>query len=281
MRGAGHPARPYAGGMETRSLGRDRDAVPVVGLGTWQRLAAAAAEGRHRELVQAALGSGLRVFDSSPMYGRAEQLLADALAGRRADAFVATKVWARSAVEGAEQLQRALAWFGGRVELMQIHNLVAWKEHLPMLEARREVGQIRYLGATHYSASAFGELAEVMSTGRIDAIQVPYNPHEREVERRILPLAAELGLGVLLMRPLGEGALLRRRPDPAALEPLRPFGVRTWAQALLKWGLSDPRCHVTIPATADPLRVAENAGAGSPPWFGPAERELVARLADS
>jgi aryl-alcohol dehydrogenase-like predicted oxidoreductase len=266
--------------METRSLGRDRDAVPVVGLGTWQRMEAAAAAGRDRELVHAALEAGIRVFDSSPMYGRAEQLLSDALAGRRADAFVATKVWARSAVEGADQLRRALAWFGGRVELMQIHNLVAWKEHLPMLEARREVGQVRYVGATHYSAGAFGELADVMSTGRIDAVQVPYNPHEREVERRILPLAEELGLGVILMRPLGEGSLLRRQPAAAALEPLRPFGVRTWAQALLKWGLSDPRCHVAIPATADPRRVGENAEAGAPPWFGADERELVARLAE-
>jgi diketogulonate reductase-like aldo/keto reductase len=213
------------------------------------------------------------------MYGRAEPLLAEALAGRRAEAFVATKIWARSAVEGAEQLQRALDRYGGHVELMQIHNLVAWREHLPMLESRRDAGRIRYLGATHYSSRAFGELADVMATGRIDAIQVPYNPREREVERRILPLAEELGLGVLVMRPLGEGALLRRQPDAAALEPLRPFGVRTWAQALLKWVLSDPRCHVAIPATADPRRVAENAEAGAPPWFGAGERDLVARLA--
>jgi diketogulonate reductase-like aldo/keto reductase len=265
--------------METRSLGPDRVAVPVVGLGTWQRLEAAAAAGRHRELVGTALDVGIRVFDSSPMYGRAEPLLAEALAGRRDAAFVATKVWARSAAEGAEQLRRALAWFGGRVELMQIHNLVAWKEHLPLLEAERDAGRVTLIGATHYSPSAFGELAEVMSTGRIDAIQVPYNPHEREVERRILPLAEELGLGVLVMRPLGEGALLRRRPDPEALAPLLPFGVRTWAQALIKWGLSDPRCHVAIPATAEPRRLGENAEAGAPPWFGPGERDLVARLA--
>jgi diketogulonate reductase-like aldo/keto reductase len=99
------------------------------------------------------------------------------------------------------------------------------------------------------------------------------------VERRILPLAEELGLGVLVMRPLGEGALLRTPPPAAALAPLRPFGVTTWAQALLKWALSDPRCHVAIPATADPDRVAENAAAGDPPWFGSEERELVTRLA--
>jgi aryl-alcohol dehydrogenase-like predicted oxidoreductase len=117
-----------------------------------------------------------------------------------------------------------------------------------------------------------------MRTGRIQAVQVPYNPREREVERLILPLAAELGLGVVLMRPFGEGELMRRPPAPAALEPLAAFGVRTWAQALLKWGLSDPRCHVSIPATSRPERAAENAAAGQPPWFGKEERALVEKL---
>jgi aryl-alcohol dehydrogenase-like predicted oxidoreductase len=118
-----------------------------------------------------------------------------------------------------------------------------------------------------------------MRTGRLDAVQVPYNPREREVERRILPLAADLGLGVLVMRPFGEGALTSHPVDPARLAPLEPFGVRTWGQALLKWVLSDPRCTVAIPATSRPERVDENAAAGEPPWFGPDERELVSRLA--
>ena len=118
-----------------------------------------------------------------------------------------------------------------------------------------------------------------MRTGRVSAIQVPYNPRERDVERRILPAADELGLGVVVMRPLGEGSLMRRPPSDRALESLRPFGVTTWAQALLKWILSDPRCHVVIPATSKRGRTAENAAAGNPPWFGPDERALVARLA--
>jgi diketogulonate reductase-like aldo/keto reductase len=265
--------------VEQRSLGRDHPAAPCVGLGTWQRLEAAAAAGRHRDLVARALDAGIRVFDSSPMYGRAERLLAEALHGRREEAFVATKIWTASRDEGAEQLDRAVSWFGGRVDLMQIHNLVAWRDHLPLLEDARDAGRVGLIGATHYSPRAFDDLATVMSTGRLDAVQVPYNPREREVERRILPLAAELGLGVLVMRPLGEGALMRTPPPAAALEPLREFGVTTWAQALLKWVLSDPRCHVAIPATADPDRVAENAAAGSPPWFGPGEREWVSRFA--
>jgi diketogulonate reductase-like aldo/keto reductase len=193
--------------------------------------------------------------------------------------FLADKVWTPSPEEGAAQLARAVDWYGGRVELMQIHNLVAWRAHLPVLEAARDDGRVGLIGATHYSPSAFGELAEVMATGRIGAVQVPYNPQQREVEERILPLAADLGIGVLLMRPLGEGRLVRSGPSPDALAPLQAFGVSTWGQALLKWGLSDPRVHVSLVATARPDRLAENAAAGEPPWFGPEERAYVLRLA--
>jgi aryl-alcohol dehydrogenase-like predicted oxidoreductase len=265
--------------MESRRLGRNGPDVPVVGLGTWRRLETAAAGGRHRELLGAALAAGIRLVDTSPMYGDAELLLSDALEGRRAQVVVADKVWTPSPEEGIRQLDRALAWYGGHVDLVQIHNLVAWQAHLPALEAARDDGWIGLIGATHYSASAFGELEQLMATGRIDTVQVPYNPQQREVERRILPLAEELGIGVLLMRPLGEGRLMKRPPDPGDLAPLHPFGVTGWAQALLRWGLSDPRVHVSLAATSRPERLAENAAAGEPPWFGPEERDLVSRLA--
>src|SRR3954466_15371408 len=265
--------------MEPRSRGRGRVGVPVVGLGTWRRLEAAAAAGRHRELVDTAIETGIGLFDTSPMYGDAERLLAVALDGKRDQVVIADKVWTLSPEEGAAQLARAVDWYGGRVDLMQIHNLVAWPAHLPMLEDARAQGLVGLIGATHYSAAAFSELAELMTTGRIDTIQVPYNPLQRDVERTILPLADELGLGVLLMRPLGEGRLGRRSPSPPQLAPLRPLGVATWVQALLKWGLSDPRVSVSLAATAHPDRLAENAAAGSPPWFGPEERAAVLRLA--
>jgi aryl-alcohol dehydrogenase-like predicted oxidoreductase len=262
--------------MERRRLGQRGFEVPVVGLGTWQRFEAAARHGDHARLVAAALDAGGTLFDSSPMYGQAERLLGEALAGRRDEAIVATKLWTPSADEARRQLDRALGWFGGRVDLYQVHNLVAWPERLRLLEGARERGQVRLVGATHYAASSLPELAEVMRTGRIDAVQVPYNPRERAVEQTILPLAADLGLGVLVMRPFGEGQLLRRSPPADALAAL---GVESWPQALIKWILSDPRCHATIPATSHPDRARQNAAAGSPPWFGPEERALVERLA--
>jgi aryl-alcohol dehydrogenase-like predicted oxidoreductase len=117
--------------LENRSLGRGRVSVPVVGLGTWRRLEAAAATGRHGELIDAAIAAGIRLIDTSPMYGAAERLLSDALDGHRGQIFIADKVWTPSQEEGTAQLSRAVDWYGGRVELMQIHNLVGWHAHLP------------------------------------------------------------------------------------------------------------------------------------------------------
>jgi aryl-alcohol dehydrogenase-like predicted oxidoreductase len=181
--------------------------------------------------------------------------------------------------EGRAQADRALEFYEGRVDLYQVHNLLAWRDHLPMLDDLRDRGRITAIGATHYSPSAFGELEQVMRTGRVTAVQVPYNPVERDVERRILPLAEKLGIGVVVMRPFAERGLLRRAPAAEDLGPLGEAGIRTWPQALLKWILSDIRCHVAIPATSSPAHVAENAEAGEPPWLDPDQLELVARLA--
>jgi diketogulonate reductase-like aldo/keto reductase len=252
--------------MEERRLG------PVVGLGTWRTFGGDAATAK--QVVGAALDAGVHLFDSSPMYGGAEASLGAALRGRRKGTTVATKIWTESVADGGAQYRRQVEWFG-RVEVEQVHNLVSWREQLEWLEEERAGGRVDKLGVTHYAPSAFGELAAALRTGSFDVVQLPYNPHERAAERELLPLAAELGIAVIVMRPFGEGALLRRSPPP---EALRELGVETWPQALLKWVLSDPRVDVAIPATSKPERASSNAAAGSPPWFGTDERELVERL---
>jgi diketogulonate reductase-like aldo/keto reductase len=251
----------------------ERRLGPVVGLGTWNTFGGDEAEAA--AVVEAALGAGCRLVDSSPMYGGAEASLASALADRRDAADVATKIWTRSVEEGHEQFRRQLAWFG-RVEIQQVHNLVGWREHLEWLDRERGDGRIGKLGVTHYAASQFDELAAALRTRRFDTVQIPLNPRERECERELLPLAAELGVAVIVMRPLGEGALVRRAPPQAELERL---GVLSWPEALLKWALSDERVDVVIPATRDPEHARANGRAGEPPWFGSEERRLVEQLA--
>jgi diketogulonate reductase-like aldo/keto reductase len=256
--------------MEERRLG------PVVGLGTWNTFRGDTTLAR--EVVGAALDAGCRIFDSSPMYG-SEQALGAGVGGRRAEAVIATKIWARDRREAERQFSDQLASFDGRVDVEQVHNLVAWEEHLPWLEAERDSGRVGRLGITHHDPSAFGEIARAMRTGRFDCVQLPYSPVERGCERELLPLADDLGVAVIAMRPLGDKRRLRDPPSPDELAPLHDHGVKTWAQALLKWAISDDRVDAVIPATSKPHRAAENARAGNPPWLGPAERDLVERLA--
>jgi aryl-alcohol dehydrogenase-like predicted oxidoreductase len=260
--------------MEPRRLGPDL-VVPVVGLGTWRAFDVGPAGQDVADRVAATmLDARCRVVDSSPMYGRAEQVLGAALDGRRDEAVVATKIWTPSVAEGKAQFRRQLELYGARIEVEQVHNLVNHRGHLPWLLEEQRAGTVRLLGATHYSPRAFGELADVMRSGDIQMVQVPYNPDERECEAEILPLAAELGLGVLAMRPLGSGGL---GTGPPAAE-LRALGVETWAEAVLVWDLSHPTITAVIPATANPEHAAANARAAAHHGFGPDERRRVEAL---
>lgn len=264
--------------MEARALGATGLKVPVIGMGTWQSYDVRD-PAEVQPVTDAVLAHGATFFDSSPMYGAAERVLAQTLGKRRDQVVIATKVWAGSAREGREQIRRTLDWYGGMVDLYQIHNLVAWLTHLPYLEELRARGAIRAIGITHYSASEFGAMATIIETGRVDAIQVPYNPEEREVERALLPLAAARGLGVILMRPLGQGALVRRAPPARELAFLADYGLTTWAQALLNWGVSDPRVTVSIPATGNVRHAVDNCAVGAARRFDVGARERVATLA--
>jgi aryl-alcohol dehydrogenase-like predicted oxidoreductase len=237
-------------------------------MGTWQTFDTNA---DRTAIVDEALAAGVDLFDSSPMYGRAEDTLARALNGRRPHATIATKIWTSSASEGRAQAKHALAVFG-RVEIYQVHNLVAWETQLRMLEQLKGEGKVVAVGATHYLPSAFDELCDVMRTGRLDMIQLPYNPRLRDAEQRVLPLAAELGLGVLIHSPL-RFSVLDRRLNPGQLEE---FGVKSVAQLVLKWIASDPRISCVLTATKTPGRPTDNASAGDPPWFDQDQRERLA-----
>jgi len=253
--------------------------VPAVGMGTSKTFDVPEVDAVRQAITDAALDHGATFVDSSPMYGHAERILGATLGARRAEAIVATKVWTPDHDEAERQIDASLSFYGGHVEVFQVHNLVEWPTRLDQLERQRDAGAVDVIAATHWRASEFDELQAVMRSGRISAIQVPYNPHEREVEQRIFPLAQELGLGVILMRPFAAGGLVRRSPSAAQLAPLADYGVTTWPQALIKYGLSHPATTVSIPATTRPERMAENAAAGDGPWFGPDEKALVERLA--
>jgi diketogulonate reductase-like aldo/keto reductase len=257
--------------MEERRLG------PVVGLGTWNTFDGDAALARR--VVAAAFEAGTRLFDSSPMYHGAEAALGGGLAGRRDDAIVATKIWATSVEEGQQQFARQLEWYGGHIEVEQIHNLLSWREHLEWLRAEQEADRIGKLGVTHYQSSALGALAEALQTRAFQALQVPYNPWERECERELLPLAAELGVAVIAMRPLGGSGEDRRRRVELTDEQKTELGVESWAEALLRWALGDERIDAVIPATKSGERARANARAGEGLRFTPDQRVLVERLA--
>ncbi|MCP4225592.1 MAG: aldo/keto reductase, partial [Actinomycetia bacterium] len=186
---------------------------------------------------------GQALLDAWPMYGRAESVVAEALADRREQAIIATKVWAKIRALGEQQIDQALNWFES-VDIYQIHNLLSVDDHMPYLRHLKEGGRIRAIGATHYLPSSIPKLIAMMRRQEIDTVQVPYHPLERTIEAELLPEAERLGIGVIVMTPLGTGRLLEHPPEAKLLAPLTPFGVHTWAQVLLKWILSDPRVHV-------------------------------------
>jgi aryl-alcohol dehydrogenase-like predicted oxidoreductase len=256
----------------------------VIGLGTWQTFdVGATAEERAplAEVLRLLLDGGGRVIDSSPMYGRAEAVAGDLLAAAapRSAPFLATKVWTTGRAAGEAQMRESMRRFHAeRIDLMQVHNLLDWETHLPVLRAWKEQGRIRYLGVTHYAPSAFPLLERLLAEERLDFVQLPYSIASRDAERRLLPAAAAAGTAVLVMRPFEEGALFREVRDRPLPGWAAEIGAASWAQVFLKYVVSHPAVTCAIPATRRPDHLGDNLAAGAGPW--PDERMRRRMVAD-
>jgi diketogulonate reductase-like aldo/keto reductase len=271
--------------MQTRVIPSSGEKLPVIGVGTWQTFdvgADAAARKQLTQVLATLFDAGGSVIDSSPMYGTSEDVAGSLVAdmGARSKAFLATKVWTRGREAGIHEINRSMQLLRAeKLDLLQVHNLLDWRIHLATLRDLKSKGRIRYLGVTHYTSSAYRELEAVMREQQLDFIQVNYSADDRAAEQRILPLAAERGMAVLINLPFGGGGLLRRlraKPLPAWAGEI---GCASWAQILLKFVIGHPAVTCVIPGTANPDHMRDNAAAGAGPFLDQAARQgIVAEL---
>jgi len=241
------------------------EALPVIGLGTWQTFDVgndAAARAPLRDVLQLLDGNPV---DSSPMYGSSEAVAGDLIAELklRERLFIATKVWTRGKSEGIQQMEQSFRRLRvERMDLMQIHNLVDVEVHTKTLQEWKQKNRIRYAGITHYTSSAYAEVERWLKTGQHQFLQINYSLSEREAEQRLLPLARELKVAVIINRPFAEGALFRKVKG----KPLPPWaaeiGVGSWAQYFLKWIVAHPAVTCAIPGTGRPEHMRDNLAAG-------------------
>jgi diketogulonate reductase-like aldo/keto reductase len=263
------------------------ETLPVIGIGTWQTFdvgASAADRAPLSEVLQAFVHAGGRVVDSSPMYGAAESVLGELSAQLklRERLFLATKVWTRGRAEGARQMQNSLERMrAGRLDLIQVHNLVDVATHTETLKAWKAEQRVRYIGITHYTSAAYAEMERWLGTGQYDFLQINYSLGERESERRLLPMAMEKKVAVIVNRPFAEGALFRRVKGKALPPWAAELGIDSWAQYFLKWIVSHPAVTCAIPATANPRHMRDNLGAGRGALPDAAARKRMADYFDS
>jgi diketogulonate reductase-like aldo/keto reductase len=260
-----------AGGapMMTRKVPRTGEALPVIGMGTYDTFDVGSPADRAPlvEVMRLFHDAGGRVIDSSPMYGRAEQAVGDVLAELKkpADMFMATKVWTDGKEAGIAQMRSSMQKMGtgGKMDLMQIHNLRDWKVHLATLRDWKAQGIIRYIGITHYVESAFADMQSIIEKENIDFVQLPYSLAMRAAEARLLPAAAANKVAVLVMRPFEKGGLF----DKVKGEPVPPWAAEidctSWAQIFLKFVVSHPAVTAAIPATSKPKHLIDNMGGGA------------------
>jgi len=240
--------------------------VPVVGLGTWQTFDVDPSKsGSLAEILRALVKLGGRVIDSSPMYGRSEQVIGQLLTelGLRDSVFLATKVWTHGKQAGIESMERSFARLQTKtIDLMQVHNLVDVAIQLATMREWKAQGRFRYLGITHYNASAFAEVANILAREQLDFLQINYSIMEREAEEKILPVAQERGIAVIVNRPFGGGNLLQRVRGKPLPDFASEFESTSWAQFFLKWIIAHSAVTCTIPATSSIQHLEDNMGAG-------------------
>lgn len=269
--------------IHTRAIPRTGEALPVVGLGTWQTFDVGTDKAERKavaDVLSTFLDAGMKVIDSSPMYGRAEEVTGDTLATIPGAApFLATKVWTTGKQAGIEQMERSLHRMRTkRMDLMQVHNLLDVDTHLPTLRDWKAAGTIRYIGVTHYKHARFDAIEKLMKTEKLDFIQIPYSIADRTAEKRILPAAADTGTAVLVMMPFGSGELFGRvkgTPLPALAADL---DCTSWAQFFLKFIIGHPAVTCPIPATAKAAHAADNVKAATGRLPDAKQREQMAAL---
>jgi len=266
--------RPIPGTGET---------LPVIGLGTWQTFDVGRSESERaplREVLQEFVAHGARVVDSSPMYGQSESVVG-ALAselGIHKKLFLATKVWTSGRDAGIRQMEQSFRRLRTqRMDLMQVHNLVDWRTHLETLRHWKEQGRVRYIGVTHYTESAYGELARVLETEEIDFVQLNYSLAERAAERRLLSLAAERRIAVLVNRPFAQASLFGAVRDKPLPPWAKEIGCATWAQFFLKFVIGHPAVTCAIPGTSKARHLVDNLQAGLGPLPDAAMRARMTR----
>ena len=273
--------------MLTRPIPSTGEAVPVIGLGTWQTFdvgADAASRSPLREVLRLFLAAGGRMIDSSPMYGRAEGVTGDLVAelNAREKTFLATKVWTTGRAQGEAQMCRSAELMrAGVLDLIQIHNLVDWKTHLATLRRMKEEGSVRHIGITHYTTASLDTLADIVERESIDFVQFCYSIGTRHAERRLLPLCAERGVATIINRPLEEGGLFRRVRGRALPPVAAEVGCASWGQFFLKFIVAHPAVTCVIPATAKPEHMADNLAAGSGLLPGEKQHRAMAQAFDA
>jgi diketogulonate reductase-like aldo/keto reductase len=254
--------------MNLRKIASSGGMLPVVGCGTWRTFDVGKKPEERAplaEVLKILFEAGGSAIDTSPMYGKAEGVVGDLLAaaGTRNKAFLATKVWISGGDNGIAQMQKSMELLKTqRIDLMQVHNLLDWRVHLPTLRAWKQEGKVRYIGVTHYTESAHIELEKVLRAEQWDFVQLNYALDDRAVERRLLPLAAERGIAVIVNQPFGGGGLLRKLADRPLPGWAGEIGCTSWAQLLLKFVLANPAVTCVIPGTGKPEHMRDNVQAG-------------------